>query len=146
MANVGVHYLVSKEQPIRRRDHRRVYSTMGIVTQCRTVPTSIPTIFLYTQISHLSAAKAGVRYDGEPGAASTWSEDFTSSFTVHLYASQSTDLLRGIKREDLPCELCPTADYRLDPQCEARGLQTACQGQCKEKDGIWECRQTIFGE
>jgi len=123
-----------------------IYRSTGIVTAYQLVPATFPATAVQTEISHLVVAKTGVRADGELGATETWTEDHTSHVTVHFFLPQANDLSRGVTQEDLPCGPCLSPDYRPAPQCDALGLRTACQGQCKEKGGVWRCRQIAFGE
>lgn len=73
----------------------------------------------------------------------SWTSTYTSATTFVVYKPQPTDMPAGLKVNDVPCGPCSnaTATWKADPQCDALGLDTACQGQCSLQNGFWWCRQ-----
>jgi hypothetical protein len=117
------------------------YATTGMVTQIQTLPTAFPAAVVKTVMSHMTVTKSATGWDNEVFPPKTYTESRTTTFTAHFYLPQPTDLAEGTKIWGVPCQECLSSDYKPDPQCEALGLLTACQGQCKQVDGVWECRE-----
>lgn len=68
---------------------------------------------------------------------------YLSSTTFVVYQPQPTDMAVGKTMDDLElqCNACAPATFKSDAQCDALGLDTGCQGQCPQKNGLWWCRQ-----
>jgi hypothetical protein len=94
----------------------------------------IQTVTSVVEFTYLATPGAG------PIITSTGTDRFVNPTTWVLYQPEATDLPAGTTLEDLPCNECSTAAIQEDRQCAALSLETACQGQCDMRDGIWWCR------
>jgi hypothetical protein len=70
-----------------------------------------------------------------------YSSTYVSSTTFIVYRPQKKDIPAGVKLNDVPCGPCAPVDWKSDQRCDALGLDTACQGQCLQQNGLWWCRR-----
>lgn len=82
-----------------------------------------------------------------PVSTSISSGVYTVPSTWVLHPAQPTDLAVGIEMSALPCDECPIASsWTVDSRCAAKGLDTACQGQCKLRDDTWWCYKMYYSD
>jgi hypothetical protein len=123
------------------------YTVTATYTHIESDATSLPTVVVDTTITDWSIERRATPAGDDPIDTLTSSATRTSTSTWHLYPAKPTDLPAGIGREQLPCSECAPKDFQPDPQCQALGLRTACQGQCtRREDGTWSCRQMAPSE
>jgi hypothetical protein len=115
------------------------WTTTGFVTQYEPMPTSFPTSVVVVRISAMviTAAATNAQTTFKTVSTQTWWD----TKTWHIYQAQATDMASAeAARLSNTCNDCYSQDYTPDPTCEAMGLFTACQAQCKaEEDGRWWC-------
>jgi hypothetical protein len=114
-------------------------ATVTVYEPWAAAPTSYPLTKVLTELSTVTYSERVVFGGTEP--------DYTSSSTAIVTAPRTWVLHAPPAPTDLPvgaslpsCDAsCPPAGWTPDPRCEALGLDTACQGQCRQRDGVWWC-------
>ncbi len=120
--------------------------TVMLVEPWTAAPVQFPYTLVQTALTTATTDYLVTRFAGGP---------VTSSRFVHTYHVPSTWVLWPPAPTDLPaaaavpCGECPSAGgggavEEQDPECEALGLDTACQGQCGLRDGLFWCLQRRY--
>lgn len=125
--------------------YQAAYTTVQTVTLLEPW-TAAPTRFPYTLVQTVITRRT-VTYAvtpcrmpcGTPPMTSIGATTQTALSTWLLHAPAPTDLGVDLKVASLPCAECASSAYAPDPRCEALGLDTGCQGQCRMRDGMWWC-------
>lgn len=120
------------------------FSTTATVTLIETDDiTSFPTAEVVTAFSDIYYRDILMGLDT---STYTQSSRYTILSTYSIYLPQPTDLAPGTRDEDLPCSDCPLQQVEQDPRCTALGLDTACVGQCDQRDGVWWCYDMKYND
>lgn len=103
-------------------------------------PTAFPYTLTQTRISDMTSTYAAASY------VSSGSTILTVASTWVLYQPAATHLGAGKPQDDLPCAECTPAGWTPDARCTRHNLDTACQGQCSLRDGLFWCYKRYYNE
>lgn len=81
-----------------------------------------------------------------PVSTSLSSGVYTVPSTWVLHPVQPTDMSVETSMSSLPCEECAASTWTADSRCAAKGLDTACQGQCRLREDIWWCYKMYYSD
>ncbi|KAK3317883.1 hypothetical protein B0T19DRAFT_300919 [Cercophora scortea] len=118
---------------------RRVtlYTTVTITSVDPWTISSYPTTVVASVTSHVTWEGHTTYLDNGDTGTSLTSFTATVPETWVVARPAHTDIPAGTTEDKLPCAECSRPPP--DPLCEASGLQTACQGQCRMERGAWWC-------
>jgi hypothetical protein len=122
----------------------------GITTRMATTlepgpVTSYPATVIETILSTVTYEYRITRSDGS-SSTSFSSGTYTVPSTWVVSKPQASDLASGTSMGSLPCDSCPAQSWVPDSQCVAKGLDTACQGQCQQRYGDWWCYHMYYSD
>jgi hypothetical protein len=113
-------------------------------------PTAFPYTLIQTRISDMTSTyvRGGEVQGATPPVSyvSSGSTILTVPSTWVLYQPAATHLGAGTMQDDLPCAKCTPAGWTPDPRCSRHNLDTACQGQCSLRDGLFWCYKRYYNE
>ena len=129
---------------------KMVVITTQTVTLLEPHPTSIdsyPATVVQTAITSRTYDYR-ITYSSIDGPVSTSisSGVYTVPSTWVLHPAEPTDMAEGMLMPSLPCEECTASTWTADSKCAAKGLNTACQGQCRLRDDTWWCYKMYYSD
>ncbi|KAH8881325.1 hypothetical protein GQ53DRAFT_832511 [Thozetella sp. PMI_491] len=106
-------------------------------------PTSFPYTMLQTAVKHSTIESRLVVTISAPPETSFSYATVTGTSTWILWRPAVTDMPAGGSGS---CSECVASSPTPDPRCERLGLDTACQGQCEQRDGLWWCYRRYYSD
>ncbi|OCL02218.1 hypothetical protein AOQ84DRAFT_229440 [Glonium stellatum] len=124
-----------------------IYITTMTVTLFEPWP-SMPTVFPYTLVQTELDDMTISTLVNTSGTPTTYvqSTKYTVSSTWVLNQPAPTDLAAGTTVDALPCSECTPEGWAPDERCTRHNLDTACQGQCDLREGLWWCYKRYYNQ
>lgn len=115
--------------------------TVTILEPWPAPPSAFPYTMRQTAISRSTVESRMLKTLNSPTVTYITTGTATGTSAWVLWPPRPTDMAVGAR---LPCQECEPQGWESDPRCENLGLDTACQGQCEKKDGLWWCYQRYY--
>lgn len=131
--------------PINGAESYIATTTITVLEPWLSKPTTFPYTLTQTAISTIKSTyiQSG---DAVTQSVSSGSTTETISSTWILYKPLPTYLPAGTPSSSLPCAQCAPPEWTPEQRCRSHNLDTACQGQCLLREGLFWCYKRYYNE